>query len=183
MRKGFPQHDVTMSATQLPTPAATVRFPPEFITDKPVPWSSAPLTRWGRVTHICVGNQTIIGSNNGLSPCRRQAITWTNVGILLIGPLGTNFSELLIEIHTFSFKKIHLKMSSGKWRPFCFGLNVLNAHLIQERYGFAVPNNFSLMLNEYHCVHLIPYSETHCRRHLQTHLLNANVCAWIKISL
>ena len=85
------------------------------------------LTHWGRVTHICVGNLTIIGSDNGLSPGRRQAITWTNVGILLIGPLGTNFSEMLIKIHTFSFKKIHLKMSSGKWRPFCLGLNVLNA--------------------------------------------------------
>ena len=85
------------------------------------------LTHWGQVTHICVGNLTIIGSDNGLSPGRRQAITWTNVGILLIGPLGTNFSEMLIEIHTFSFKKIHLKMSSGKWRPFCLSLNVLIA--------------------------------------------------------
>ena len=83
------------------------------------------LTHWGRVTHICVGNLTIIGSDNGLSPGWRQAITWTNVGILLIGRLGTNISEMLIEIHTFSFKKIHLKMSSGKWRPFCLGLNVL----------------------------------------------------------
>ena len=69
------------------------------------------LTHWGRVTHICVGNLTIIGSDNGLSPGRRQAITWTNFGILLIiGPLGTNFSEMLIEFHTFSFKKIHLKI-------------------------------------------------------------------------
>ena len=59
------------------------------------------LTHWGRVTHICVGNLTIIGSDNGLSPGRRQAITWTNVGILLIGPLGTNFSEILIETRTF----------------------------------------------------------------------------------
>ena len=83
------------------------------------------LTHWGRVTHICVGNLTIIGSDNGLSHGRCQAITWTNVGILLIGPLGTNFSEMLIGIHTFLFKKIHLKMSSGKWRPFCLGLNVL----------------------------------------------------------
>ena len=82
------------------------------------------LTHWGRVMHICVGNLTIIGSDNGLSPGRRQAITWTNVGILLIGPLWTNFSKMLFEIHTFSFKKIHLKMS-GKWRPFCLGLNVL----------------------------------------------------------
>ena len=29
---------------------------------------------WGQVTHICVGNLTIIGPDNGLSPCRRQAI-------------------------------------------------------------------------------------------------------------
>ena len=83
------------------------------------------LTHWGRVTHICVGKLTIIGSDNGLSPGRRQAIIWTNAGIFLIGPLGTNFSEILTEIHAFSFKKIHLKMSSAKWRPFCFGLNVL----------------------------------------------------------
>ena len=83
------------------------------------------LTHWGRVTHICVSKLTIIGSDNGLSSGWRQAIIWTNVGILLIGPLGTNFSEMLIEIHTFSSKKIHLKMLSVKWRPFGLGLNVL----------------------------------------------------------
>ena len=78
------------------------------------------------MTHICVSNLTIIGSDNGLSPGRRQAIVWTNAGILLIGPLATNFNEILIEIHTFSFKKMHSKISSGKWRLFCLGLNVLN---------------------------------------------------------
>ena len=83
------------------------------------------VTHWGRETHICVGEHANIGSDNGLSPNRRQAIIWTNAGILLIGPLGTNFNEILIAIHTFSFKKMHLKMSSGKWRPFCLGLNVL----------------------------------------------------------
>ena len=50
---------------------------------------------------------------------------WTNAGILLIEPLGTNFNEISIETHTFSFKKMHLKMLSGKCRPFCLGLNVL----------------------------------------------------------
>ena len=75
--------------------------------------------------HICVGNLTIIGSDNGLSPGRRQAIIWTNAGIVLIGPLGTNFSEILAEIVTFSFKKMYLNVSSAKWRPFCLGLNVL----------------------------------------------------------
>ena len=76
------------------------------------------ITHWGRVTHICVGKLTTIDSDNGLSPGRRQAIIWTNAGILLIGPLGTNFSEILIGIQTFSFKKMLLKMSSAKWRPF-----------------------------------------------------------------
>ena len=79
------------------------------------------------MTHICVSKLTIIGSENGLSPGRCQAIIWTNTGILLIGPLGTNFIEILIEIYTFSFKKMNLKMShsSGKWRAFCLGHNVL----------------------------------------------------------
>ena len=83
------------------------------------------LIHWGRVTHICIVKLTIIGSDNGLSPGRHQAITGTNVGILLIGPLGTNFREMLIKTHIFSFMKIHLKKSSGKWRPFCLSLNVL----------------------------------------------------------
>ena len=80
------------------------------------------------MTHICVGKQTIIDSDNGLSPGRRQAIIWTNAGILLIGSLGTNFNEILIGIQTSSFKKMHLKMSSAKWRPFHLGLNVFITH-------------------------------------------------------
>ena len=87
---------------------------------------STSLTHWGRVTHICVSiKHTNIGWDNGLSPGRCPAIILTNAGILLIGPLGTNFSEMLIEIYTFSFKKMHLKMSSGNWWPFCLGLNEL----------------------------------------------------------
>ena len=57
---------------------------------------------------------TTIGSDNGLSPRRRQAIIWTNGGVLLIEPLGRNFSDFLIAIDTFSFKKMHLKISSEK---------------------------------------------------------------------
>ena len=97
------------------------------------------LTHWGRVTHICVGKLTIIDSDNGLSPGRHQAIIWTNAGILLIGPLGTNFNEILIGIQTFSFKKMHLKMSSAKWHPFCVGLNVLmNIHHVQYTYSSCI---------------------------------------------
>ena len=84
------------------------------------------LTHWGRATHICVGKLTIIGSDTGLSASRRQAIIWTNAGILIIRPLKTNFSKILIGIQTFSLRKMHLKISSSQWRPFCLGLNELN---------------------------------------------------------
>ena len=77
------------------------------------------------MTHICVSELTIIGSDNGLSPGRRQAIICNNARLLLIEPLGTNFREISIGIQTFSLKKTHLNMSSVKWRPFCLGLNVL----------------------------------------------------------
>ena len=93
------------------------------------PQQQIELTHWGRVTHICVSKITIIGPDNGLSPERRQAIIWTNAGIWLIQILGTNFNEILSKIHAFSLKKMHLKMSSGKWRPFCLGLNELISKL------------------------------------------------------
>ena len=80
--------------------------------------------------HVCFNKLPIIDSDNGLSPHRCQTIIWTNAGILLIGPLATNFSEILIEIDTFSFKKMHLKMSSGKWRLSCLSLNVLTANML-----------------------------------------------------
>ena len=86
-------------------------------------WLIYMLTHRYRVTHICINKLTIIVSDSGLAPGRRQAIIWTNAEILFIGPLGTNSSETFIEIYTFSVKKMHLKMSSGEWRPFCFGLN------------------------------------------------------------
>ena len=88
---------------------------------KKIQWICS-LTHWGRVTHICVGNLIINGSDNGLSPGRRQPIIWTNAGILLIGRLGSNFNEILSKILT--FKKIRLNVLSAKWRPFCLGLNL-----------------------------------------------------------
>ena len=75
------------------------------------------LPHWGRMTRICASNLTIIGSDDGLSPGRRQALTWTNCGILLIGPLETNLKKIVIEINTFSFKKLHLnhKLKKTTW--------------------------------------------------------------------
>ena len=98
----------------------------QSLQDQWVKMSALLLTHWGQVTHICVDKFAIIGSDNGLSPGRRQDIIWTSDSILLIALLGTNFNELLIEIHTFSFKKINLKLLAGKWWLFCFSLNESN---------------------------------------------------------
>ena len=82
------------------------------------------LTHWGRVTHICVGKLTTIGSDNGLAPSKRQALIWTNAGILLIGPIETNFSDVWIGIQTVSFyenafENVAHEMASILYRPQC----------------------------------------------------------------
>ena len=92
------------------------------------------LTHWDRVTHLCHIELTIIGSDNGLSPGRHQAIIWMTARVLLIRTLGTNFSEIWSEIFTFSFNIMHLKMSS-KWSQFCPGLNVLISGTWEYVYG------------------------------------------------
>ena len=76
------------------------------------------LTHWGQWTHTCVNKLIIIGSDNGLSPGRHQAIIWTNALILLTGPLGANVSEILNALLKVSFNKMRLNGSSAKLWPF-----------------------------------------------------------------
>ena len=98
---------------------------------------------------------TISGSDNGLSTGRRQAIIWTNAGILLILTLGTNFSEILSEIHTLSIKKMHLKMSSGRWRPSCLSLSVLNEAIdmfsdsLWKMFSLFLPHALNVLINSF----------------------------------
>ena len=95
------------------------------------------------VKHTGISKRPIIGSDDDLSPGRRQAIIRTNAGILLIRAFGTNFSEILSKIHTFSFKEMHFKMSSAKWRPFCLGLNVLTMYT----HVLSLPNTIPASTN------------------------------------
>ena len=86
------------------------------------------LSHWGVMTYICISKITTIGTDVGLSPGLHQTIIWTNAGIL-IGPLGTNFSETVISTHTFSSKKMHLKnavykMASISSRTQCVKANI-----------------------------------------------------------
>ena len=93
----------------------------------------------------------IIGSDNGLSPIRRQAIIWTNAGLWSIGP----FSEISIKIQSFSFTKMYLKMSSVRWRPFYSrGDELILCGLVQlgHRYfrqGFSTDQTPSHLLNQW----------------------------------
>ena len=82
---------------------------------------------------------SFISSVNDLAPARRQAIMGTSAGILSFEPLGTNFSEILIDFHTFSFRKMQLKvvskMASILSRPQCvkkhkniFAFSIISKH-------------------------------------------------------
>ena len=130
--------------------------------------ASYALTHWGRVAHICVGKLIIVGSDNGLSPGRHQAIIWTNAGMLLTGPLGANFSELLIRIQTFSLKKMRFKVSSVKWQPFCLGLNGLK-HIPSYTYECITSCAFSYWCNSYNIRRIFIFSSVHCHTPVTAH--------------
>ena len=113
------------------------------------------LTHWGWVTHMCVSKLTTTGSDNGLAPGRRQTIIWTNAGMLLIRPLGTNFSKILIGVQTFSFKKMELKMSSAKWHPFCLGLIEVKCYFDHSCSFQFISAVYSLMILGYKAIKVL----------------------------
>ena len=85
--------------------------------------------------------------------CRGQSITWTNADLLSIWPLGTNFSEIWIEIQNFLSTKMHLNVSSAKWRPFCPGGDELTP-VRKDDYWFILwcwNRNIRGELGQFHC--------------------------------
>ena len=114
------------------------------------------ITHWGQVTHIYVSRLTITGSDNGLSPGRRQAITWTNAVMLFNWTLRNKFKWIHNRNLYISIQENVFEMSYRKWRPFCLGLNVLI-----HRTAF---------LHKYHLqCHAFPWSEQHVKRHHDSH--------------
>ena len=83
------------------------------------------LTHWGRVTHICVGKLTIIGSDNDLSPSQAAPShylnqCWNIVNLTLGNKLQWNFNRnwnILIPENAFEY--IVCEMASILSRPQC----------------------------------------------------------------
>ena len=123
------------------------------------------------MTHICISKLTSTSSDNGFSPGRCQVIIWTNVGILLTGPLETNFSEILIKIHTYSFKKMQLKISSGKWWSFCLSPNVLMRYGNRDwTRGHHVVKSSKALIYQGKCFE--------CYNHYEIWQASQQVCHW-----
>ena len=137
--------------------------------------------------HLYINELGSLGSGNGLSPVQRQAITWTNVDLLSIRPFWTNFSEIQIKIQDFSFMKMHLKMLSVKWWPFCPGemswisLRWMSGHLPNE-INIGLVNGLVLSVH----THAFPvvYELIHWGLHKMAAILQMtffNLYSWIKI--
>ena len=124
MWKVFPCHDIIMPDKKCMYPDWRDCLHYSMITTKPtcdICLHQLIGTEWCIYASV---NYTIIASDNGLLPVWHQAIIWTNVGLLLIVPFGTYFSEMM---ENFSFKKTNLKMLAAKWRPFCLSHNMLTS--------------------------------------------------------
>ena len=94
------------------------------------------------MTHICASKLTIFGPENGLPPGRRQAIIWTNDGILLIWPLETNLNEKLMEIN--GNENVVCEMSA-----IFLGLFVLTIHQLWLRKWLGIDQATSRYQNQW----------------------------------
>ena len=129
------------------------------------------------MTHICAGNLTIIGSDNGLSCGRRHANIRTSGVVSSIGHVGTTFSQIVFEIRTFSFNKIDFKPSSTKWQPFYSGLNVCR-----------LDTNISWLYAHFHCQKqketkkIKPFQWEHTVLHGYECLMHHCIAIWLGVN-
>ena len=89
------------------------------------------------MTHICVHKLTIFGSEKGLSPERRQAVIWTNVGKFVNSrPQCVQWFPLFYRLIYCHFHKSQLSKSN-----FCVMCPVSSSHrrwLLRQRYICAL---------------------------------------------
>ena len=112
----------------------------------PFSWCCAINTLRPSDAYIFVGNLATIGSDNGLSPGRHQAITWTNAGILLIGPSWTNLRNKLqwnfnrnsnIFIQADALQNVVCEMGSILSRPQCVKVRAAIDAAVNGKFGVS----------------------------------------------
>ena len=91
--------------------------------------------------------------------------------LLSIGPLGTNFSEILIKIHNHSFTNMHLKISSAKLRPFCPGGDQLKCNMLEVNVNYVTDKTVYLILH-------VLINKTLQQRFLEIATLNFAEAGW-----
>ena len=128
------------------------------------------LTHLPKVPRICISELGNIGSGNGLSPIRRQAITWTSFHLLSMQILGKNFSEIRLKNKTFLSLKCTWKcrLQNGdhfvqgnavhghwtykypdiSWHPICILNNVASAAKTTESFNSFAPGRFEWNLRK-----------------------------------
>ena len=82
--------------------------------------------------------ETIIGSDNGLSPGRHQAIVWTNVGIYLIQGNTSAHGQWIIYMYLYIYIDREMKMS-------------LKQHGHFATNGFVFPFFRQMLINHSYC--------------------------------
>ena len=105
-----------------------------------------------------------------------------NTGLLWIGPLGINFSEILIKIEKNSYKKIDLKLSSAKWQSFrlCFAVLIHESHrwplspFLFHIYSFI----YLLFIHKWKLVCQKQVSRAGKSNYFPQHLLDVITCPW-----
>ena len=74
-------------------------------------------------------NWVLIGSSNGFSLAWHQAITWANDDVLSFGPLGTNISEIWINMYNFSVNTLRLRQNCRHFADDIFKCIFLNENV------------------------------------------------------
>ena len=120
------------------------------------------LSHWGRVTHICFGKLTIIGSDNGLSPHRRKAIISTNAVNWTLKKLQWNCnrnSNIFIEENTFD--NVVCKMLSISSQPQCVNEHPYGNSVTRPAFILVVYNTYRYLDIYSKQVYSDPYIRVH----------------------
>ena len=123
-------------------------------------------------------------SGNGLSPIRRQAITWTNADSFLIfnWTFRNTFQWSFIQnSNNFNQQNVVENIACNKWRPFCSGLTDFQ----NQALWIAVKQYYILSCTTPHCFFWILHSNKYLdlsQLPLRSSSVAIEVIVWLTLS-